>query len=150
MGAQFVPIGMPTVCWKTFPAKPMKILSTRNSSILMMPSSEYVFLESECSFTKYGPSCLSTDADMEVKEVVSAFMQKQKSWYMDIEIFQEAKADKLLPTSVRDIMNTWILQMNYPLITVTSPAQGTLHVTQKRYLQNTSTRDPKKYQSPYG
>ena len=33
-GAQFVPIGMPTVCWKTFPAKTTKILSTRNSSIL--------------------------------------------------------------------------------------------------------------------
>ena len=33
-GAQFVPIGMPTVCWKTFPAKTMKILSTRNSSKL--------------------------------------------------------------------------------------------------------------------
>ena len=51
-GAQFVPIGMPTVCWKTFPAKTTKILSTRNSSILMMSSSEYLFLESECSFTK--------------------------------------------------------------------------------------------------
>ena len=52
-GAQFVPIGMPTVCWKNFPAKTTKILSTRNSSILMMSSSEYLFLESECSITKY-------------------------------------------------------------------------------------------------
>ena len=59
-GAQFVPIGMPTVCWKTFPAKTTKILSTRNSSILMMSSSEYLFLESECSFTKYVSSCPST------------------------------------------------------------------------------------------
>ena len=59
-GAQFVPIGMPTVCWKTFPAKTTKILSTRNSSILMMSSSEYLFLESECSFTKYVSSCPNT------------------------------------------------------------------------------------------
>ena len=59
-GAQFVPIGMPTVCWKTFPAKTTKILSTRNSSILMMSSSEYLFLESECSFTKYISSCPNT------------------------------------------------------------------------------------------
>ena len=29
------------------------MLSTRNSSILMMSSSEYLCLESECSFTKY-------------------------------------------------------------------------------------------------
>ena len=46
-----------SVCWKTFPAKTTKILSTRNSSILMMSSSEYLFLESECSFTKYVSSC---------------------------------------------------------------------------------------------
>ena len=59
-GAQFVPIGMPTVCWKTFPAKTTKILSTRNSSLLMMLSSEYLFLESECSFTKYVSSCPNT------------------------------------------------------------------------------------------
>ena len=59
-GAQFVPIGMPTVCWKTFPAKTTKILSTRNSSILMMSSSEYLLLESECSFTKYVSSCPNT------------------------------------------------------------------------------------------
>ena len=32
--AQFVPICMPTVCWKTFPAKTTKVLSTRNSKIL--------------------------------------------------------------------------------------------------------------------
>ena len=52
-GTQFVPIGMPTVCRKTFPATTTKILSsTINSSILMMSASEYLFLESECSFTQ--------------------------------------------------------------------------------------------------
>ena len=50
-GAQFVPIGMPTICWKTFPTKTTKILLTRNSSMLMMSSSEYLFFESECSLT---------------------------------------------------------------------------------------------------
>ena len=50
--AQFVPIGMPTICWKTFPPKTMKMLSTRNSSMLMMSSSVYLFFESECSLTK--------------------------------------------------------------------------------------------------
>ena len=59
-GAQFVPIGLPTICWKTFPAKTTKMLSTRNSSILMMSSSEYLCLESECSFTKYDSSCPKT------------------------------------------------------------------------------------------
>ena len=51
-GAQFVPV-MLIVCWKTFPTKTTKILSTSNSNILMMLSSEYLFIESECSFTKY-------------------------------------------------------------------------------------------------
>ena len=41
-----------SICWKTFPAKTTKMLSTRNSSILMMSSSEYLCLESECSFKK--------------------------------------------------------------------------------------------------
>ena len=43
-GAQFVPIGMPTICWKTFPPKTTKMLSTRNSSMLTMSSSVYCFL----------------------------------------------------------------------------------------------------------
>ena len=51
-GAQFVPIGMPTFCWKTFPPKTTKMLSTRNSSMLTMSSSVYLFFESECSLTK--------------------------------------------------------------------------------------------------
>ena len=51
-GAQFVPIGMPIICWKTFPPKTTKMLSTRNSSMLMMSSSVYLFFESECSLTK--------------------------------------------------------------------------------------------------
>ena len=42
-----------TVCWKTFPEKNTKISSTRNSSIFIMSSSEYLVLESECSFTMY-------------------------------------------------------------------------------------------------
>ena len=50
--AQFVPIGIPTICWKTFPPKTTKMLSTRNSSMLLMSSSVYLFFESECSLTK--------------------------------------------------------------------------------------------------
>ena len=51
-GAQFMPIGMPTICWKTFTPKTTKMLSTRNSSMLMMSSSVYLFFESGCSLTK--------------------------------------------------------------------------------------------------
>ena len=59
-GTQFVTIRLLTDCWKTFPAKITKKMSTRNSSILMMSSSEYLILELECSFTKYVSLCLNT------------------------------------------------------------------------------------------
>jgi hypothetical protein len=39
-GAQFVPIGMPTTCWNSFPPKETNMLSMRNSSILITCSSE--------------------------------------------------------------------------------------------------------------
>ena len=51
-GAQFVPMGMAIFGWKTFPGKTTKMLSTRNSSILMMSSSVNLLFKSECSFTK--------------------------------------------------------------------------------------------------
>ena len=45
-GEQVVPMGMPTVCWKTSHAKTTPMLSTRNPSILIMSFSEFLFLES--------------------------------------------------------------------------------------------------------
>ena len=50
-GAQFMPIGISTICLKTFPPKTTKMLSTRNSSMLIMSFSVY-FFESEYSLTK--------------------------------------------------------------------------------------------------
>ena len=47
--AQFVPIGMVVICWETFPPNTTIMLSTRNSSILLMSTSMYLFFESECS-----------------------------------------------------------------------------------------------------
>ena len=51
-GAQFLPMDIPIICWKTFPANTKKMLSTRDSSILMMSSSVYLLFESECFLTK--------------------------------------------------------------------------------------------------
>ena len=55
-GAQFVHMGMPIIYLKTIPAKTTKMLSTRNSNILIMSSSVYLFFDSECIYTKWGPS----------------------------------------------------------------------------------------------
>lgn len=52
------------------------------------------------------------------------------------------------PLDVKDIMDTWILQMNYPVVKVTR-SNGKLHLEQKRFLFNPSSTDPGKYPSPY-
>ncbi|XP_052782181.1 putative aminopeptidase-2 isoform X1 [Mya arenaria] len=51
---------------------------------------------------------------------------------------------------VVDIMNTWILQMNYPVVTISKADSGNIIITQERFLKNKDARDPKKYTSPYG
>ena len=60
-GAQFVQL-CPLECrlsvGKPFPPKTTKMLSTRNSSMLMMSSSVYLFFESECFLTKRTESVL--------------------------------------------------------------------------------------------
>ncbi|KAK3108903.1 hypothetical protein FSP39_018341 [Pinctada imbricata] len=64
---------------------------------------------------------------------------------------KQIKIDKTnLPVSVKEIMNTWILQMNYPLLTVTAPSSGKIRVRQQRFLSNPDAKDPGRYVSPYG
>ena len=43
-GAQFLPIGMPAICWKTFFPKTMKMLSKRNSSMLIISNVNDLFV----------------------------------------------------------------------------------------------------------
>lgn len=51
--------------------------------------------------------------------------------------FQRARADDK-SINVSDVMNTWILQMGYPLITAHVGADGLLTLTQKHFLLNPS------------
>lgn len=51
---------------------------------------------------------------------------------------------------VKAIMDTWTLQMNYPVVTFTREGQDSVKVTQARYLQDSSAQDPMKYRSPFG
>ncbi|CAG5124611.1 unnamed protein product, partial [Candidula unifasciata] len=52
---------------------------------------------------------------------------------------------------VKEIMDTWILQMNYPLVTVTRDFNNPsmLHVTQERFLTDLNVSDPGRHRSPY-
>ena len=52
-GAQFVPIGLPTISFKH---PPTIMLPNRNLSILMMSCLVHLLFKSESSLTKYGPS----------------------------------------------------------------------------------------------
>ena len=51
--------------------------------------------------------------------------------------------------SVRGIMDTWILQMNCPVVKVSRSSSGNILLEQKRFLTNAEAVDPGKYQSPY-
>ncbi|KAH9512377.1 hypothetical protein Btru_039352 [Bulinus truncatus] len=53
--------------------------------------------------------------------------------------------------NVKEVMDTWTLQMNYPLVTVTraSGVSNALTVQQERYLQNPDAPELGKYVSPF-
>lgn len=46
-------------------------------------------------------------------------------------------------------MDTWTLQMNYPVVNVTVMADGGIQITQKRYLRDYHAVDPLTYVSPF-
>lgn len=50
---------------------------------------------------------------------------------------------------VKEILNTWILQMNYPVVNVTKTESGKIRLTQERFLKNKNAKDPGVYISPY-
>lgn len=54
------------------------------------------------------------------------------------------------PVDVKAVMDTWTLQMNYPVVTMTRLDDGGLRVTQKRFLSNPQAQDPLKYTSQFG
>ncbi|KAL5020570.1 hypothetical protein ScPMuIL_003462 [Solemya velum] len=51
---------------------------------------------------------------------------------------------------VGDIMQYWILQMNYPVVTVTRLANGSLSLSQKRFKMYPDSVDPNLYKSKFG
>ena len=62
--------------------------------------------------------------------------------------FQQAQLDgKNL--DVKAIMDTWTLQMNYPVVTLTQSDRDNVKVTQTRFLRDRTAKDPGKYVSPY-
>ncbi|XP_069102239.1 aminopeptidase N-like [Argopecten irradians] len=63
-------------------------------------------------------------------------------------LIQSMKENK--PRSdVKAIMDTWTLQMNFPVVTVTKNGGTGLKATQKRYLRDYNAVDPGTYPSPY-
>ncbi|KAL8573749.1 hypothetical protein ACOMHN_019023 [Nucella lapillus] len=51
---------------------------------------------------------------------------------------------------IADIMNTWTLQMGFPVVTVRRNFLGDVTVSQKRFLINPEAKDPGVYTSDYG
>lgn len=51
---------------------------------------------------------------------------------------------------VKAIMDTWSLQMNYPVVTLTRSGPESVKVTQMRYLQDPTVTDPGTFKSSFG
>lgn len=51
--------------------------------------------------------------------------------------------------NVAAIMDTWTLQMGFPVIRLTVSANGKVTATQKRFLINPAAKDPGRFQSPF-
>ncbi|BFZ24535.1 hypothetical protein BsWGS_27574 [Bradybaena similaris] len=65
------------------------------------------------------------------------------------EMTLQARADGL-DFNVTDFMETWVLQGNFPVVTVTQDFRtNELHVTQQRFIQDPSDKDTGKYISPF-
>ncbi|ESP00388.1 hypothetical protein LOTGIDRAFT_238559 [Lottia gigantea] len=62
---------------------------------------------------------------------------------------QQATADSK-NIDVKKIMDTWTLQMNYPVVKVTKQGASRLRLTQQRYLRDPTATDPMKYTSKFG
>lgn len=54
------------------------------------------------------------------------------------------------PMDIKGIMDTWMYQMNYPVITVSQSAAGQMKLTQDRFLNNPRQAGNETHQSPYG
>ena len=63
--------------------------------------------------------------------------------------FLQAANKAGISIDVRGILDTWILQMNYPVVMVTKSASEKIMLQQKRFLSNPNAVDPGKYHSPY-
>ena len=66
-------------------------------------------------------------------------------------IFKQSEADGNA-IDVKEVMDTWTLQMNYPVITIKKPQPGhsQAQVIQERFLYDSDANITSKYTSPFG
>lgn len=78
------------------------------------------------------------------------FMVTRYVKYVHFFFWQRAQIEGVTyPASIKDIMDTWISQMNYPVVKVTKSSAGAVHVQQKRFLVNDASSDPGKFVSKF-
>jgi len=70
-----------------------------------------------------------------------------KLCYNRIQQFQQSRNDGG-NVDVKAIMDTWTLQMNYPVVKVTRTGNS-LQFQQSRFLKNSNAEDPGKYHSQF-
>ncbi|KAK3575959.1 hypothetical protein CHS0354_019277 [Potamilus streckersoni] len=66
-------------------------------------------------------------------------------WY----IMGNQSCDENKCLDVKTVMDTWVLQMNYPVVKISKTENGMLKLTQTRFIQNENATEPGKHPSPF-
>ncbi|KAJ8311540.1 hypothetical protein KUTeg_010895, partial [Tegillarca granosa] len=61
----------------------------------------------------------------------------------------QSKIENKARYDVKEIMDTWTLQMNYPVVIITKDSATRIRIQQKRYLRDPEAVDPGTYISPF-
>ncbi|KAJ8319604.1 hypothetical protein KUTeg_002848 [Tegillarca granosa] len=61
----------------------------------------------------------------------------------------QSKIENKARHDVKEIMDTWTLQMNYPVVIITKDSATRIRIQQKRYLRDPEAVDPGTYISPF-
>ena len=79
-------------------------------------------------------------------EVINIYIKNDIQWFIFI-LLQQAKLDGK-DLDVPEIMNTWLLQMGYPVVSV-NRVINKAEISQKHYLMDYTQTPSSKYPSPY-
>lgn len=75
---------------------------------------------------------------------------KSISVQLDVSMIKSLLCPQASDQPVKDVMDTWTLQMGYPMLEVKRSSTNTVIATQQRFLLNPEANDTEEFTSPFG